>query len=113
MPTVNFYSEDTLLKSVNVAKGKTILQTATLGRVALRQKCGGKASCLTCKVSIEDQVNISEPSQKEKWKLGEENLAKGVRLSCQTRVYGDVKATIPEDPYKARIRALLEQARKD
>lgn len=113
MPTVTFYNGDTMLKSVNVTKGKSLLQTANQGRVALNQKCGGKASCLTCKVQIEEQESISEPSQKEKWKLGEDNLATGVRLSCQTRVYGDVKAVIPEDPYKARIRALLEQARKE
>lgn len=113
MPSITFYNGTSLLKKVEATKGRTILATAKQGRVALRHKCGGKASCLTCKVTIPNQSAISAPEPKEARKLGESNLEKGIRLSCQTRVYGDIEAVIPEDPYKARIRALLEQARQE
>lgn len=43
--------------------------------------------------------------------LGEHNIDDGMRLSCQTRVYKEVEVVIPEDPYKARIRALLAEQR--
>lgn len=110
MASIKFHINNST-KTTSVQQGKTILQAALQGRVALPHKCGGKASCLTCKVKIADQSNVSEPGQKEIRKLGESNLAKQVRLGCQTRIFGEVQVSIPEDPYKARIRKLLEQAR--
>ena len=109
---VIFTDPDDKIKSVIIREGQTILRAAKQGRVELRHKCGGKASCTTCKVLIHDQTGISAPREIEIMRLGEEHIARGMRLSCQTHVLKTVTATIPEDPYKARIRALLKEQRE-
>lgn len=111
MAQVVFHHADGQVEKVNIRDGQTILRAAKQGRVALRHKCGGQASCTTCKVRIDDQKGISTPEKKERMKLGDEQLAENMRLSCQTKVYQSADAHIPEDPYKARIRALLEAER--
>lgn len=109
MAKVIFRDAHNYIKEVNIHDGHTILRAAKQGRVALRHKCGGKASCTTCKTFIENQEGVSNVLDLETYKLGEENISKGMRLSCQTKVYGTASVDIPEDPYKARIRKLLEQ----
>lgn len=111
MAKVIFNDLDNHIKKVNIRSGHTILRAAKQGRVALKHKCGGQASCTTCKVYIENQQGVSDVLAIENQRLGEENITKGMRLSCQTKVYGTTSVIIPEDPYKARIRKLLEQQR--
>lgn len=111
MAKVTFRDADDHVKHVTIRKGQTILRAAKQGRVPLRHKCGGKASCTTCKVNIGNQAGISVPKSIEMMRLGEEHIKNGMRLSCQTIVHGTVEALIPEDPYKARIRALLAEQR--
>ena len=113
MAKVIFEHPDGNTKQINIRNGHTILRAAKQGRVALRHKCGGKASCTTCKVYIENQEGVSNVLEIEKYKLGEENISKGMRLSCQTKVYDTAHARIPEDPYRARIRELLKQQREN
>lgn len=109
MAKVTFHQGDEILKTVTLKKGQTILRAAKQGRVALKHRCGGNAQCTTCKVTIVDQSAVSTPQKKEVMTLGEHNIAQDMRLSCQTRVHGKVDVVVPEDPYKARIRALLAQ----
>lgn len=111
MAKVTFRDADDHVKHVMIREGHTILRAAKQGRVPLRHKCGGRASCTTCKVNIGNQTGISAPTDIEIMRLGEDHIEKGMRLSCQTTVYGTVEAVIPEDPYKARIRALLAEQR--
>lgn len=113
MIKVEFKISDTETKEVQVRKGHSILRAAQQGRVGLRYKCGGKASCTTCKVVIDEQGNVSDVLEKERRKLGEVNIEQNYRLSCQTRVHGNVTVKVPEDPYKARIRALLAEQRQN
>lgn len=113
MANVIFHHADEQLKNVSISEGQTILRAAKQGRVALQHRCGGKAQCTTCKVKIENQAGISPPASKEIQRLGEQNIKQGMRLSCQTKVYTEVDAVIPEDPYKARIRALLAEQRNN
>lgn len=113
MAKVTFRNVDGHVKHVTIREGQTILRAAKQGRVSLRHKCGGKASCTTCKVSIDNQAGISTPKDIEVMRLGEKNIENKMRLSCQTVVHGTVEAVIPEDPYKARIRALLAEQRRD
>lgn len=112
MPHVIFNINDKEY-SLTIKEGHTLLRAAKQGHVPLRHKCGGKASCTTCKVKIYDQTGISPPNHKEQYKLGDKQISDGIRLSCQTRVYKSVEAIIPEDPFRARVRQLLEEQRKN
>lgn len=109
MAKVTFHQGDEVLKTVTIKKGQSILRAAKQGRVALKHRCGGNAQCTTCKVTIDNQLAVSTPQKKEVMTLGEHNIEQNMRLSCQTRVHGEVDVAIPEDPYKARIRELLAQ----
>lgn len=112
MAKVTFIDAGSESKPISIREGHTLLRAAKQGRIALRHKCGGKASCTTCKVRIEDQTGVSPPRDIEIMRLGEEHINKGMRLSCQTKVLTTAKAEIPEDPFKARVRALLAEQRE-
>lgn len=94
-------------KQIEVGSGITILQAAIKARIPIRYKCGGKGSCLTCKVHIEDVNSVSEPTSSEKQKLGIDITDN--RLACQTKILNSTTVTIPEDPLKAAIRRQLSK----
>jgi 2Fe-2S ferredoxin len=99
-------------KTVTVHRGTTVLTAAAKAGVKISQRCAGKAACLTCKVKISDQRNVSDPNQQEFFKL-DALLNDGVRLACQTKVLGNCEIEVPEDRLKAIIRAQLEGRHDD
>ncbi|WP_191126300.1 2Fe-2S iron-sulfur cluster-binding protein [Cerasibacillus terrae] len=113
MAKVIFHHTDGKNEEVTIRDGHTILRAAIQGRVSLRHKCGGRASCTTCRVQIPNQDGVSKPNLKEIQKLGQAGINENLRLSCQTKVYKSVDAHIPEDPYKARIRSLLKKQQEN
>jgi ferredoxin, 2Fe-2S len=109
LPEVHFYPDH---RKIQVRSGTTLLDASTKARVLIRTRCGGKAACLMCKVIIEDQSGLSPIKLNEELKLGE-LVESGYRLACQACVVGDTHVTIPEDPLKAAVRALLAKQRED
>lgn len=111
MPQVIF----TQNKRISIKYNQTILDAARKGRVILKHRCGGKASCGTCKIKLDWQggqaQKASEPNDKEKRLLGSQ-LDEGFRLACQTKVYQDIQVEIPEDPLKAFIQKQIEQQKR-
>lgn len=105
-PLVVFVPGD---RRISVRPGTSLLAAARSARVAVRTRCGGTASCLQCKVKVEDQRGLEPPTGKERTKLGG-LLQQGTRLACQARVRAGVTVEVPEDPLQAVIRRkLLEQ----
>src|SRR5699024_10799309 len=113
MAKVIFEHTDGNTRQINIRNGHTVLRAAKQGRVTLKHKCSGKTSCTTCKVYLENQEDVSNVLENEKYKVVEEHISKGMRRSCQTKVYGTAHARIPEDRYRARIRELLKQQREN
>lgn len=101
-------------KKVTVRPYTTVLDAAKRAGVHIPTRCGGKAGCLMCKVTIaeSERDNCLLPESKEIRKLGVVMLEQGTRLSCQTKVSGPLHVTVPEDPLKAAVRKQLEAARK-
>jgi 2Fe-2S ferredoxin len=106
---VTFYPDG---KSVKVRSGTTLLEAGKRARVSIRSRCGGNASCLMCKVTVEDQSGLTLIEAKESLKLGDLQDS-SIRLACQARVVKDSNVMIPEDPLKAAIRAQLERQRME
>ncbi len=98
--------------TVTVKKGTTLLRAAQQARVHIRTRCGGKASCLMCKVKVLDREGCSMPEAKEIRKLGDW-INSGYRLACQARAVSAVTVDIPEDPLKAAIRKQLAAQRQN
>ncbi len=77
---------------------------ARLG-VEVNAPCGGEGTCGKCRVRIEN-VEIPPPGPAERALLGAEQLAQGLRLSCQVRVQGDLEVSVPASSRRASMRIL-------
>jgi uncharacterized 2Fe-2S/4Fe-4S cluster protein (DUF4445 family) len=101
-------------RKVSVRPGTSLLEASRRARVQIRTRCGGLASCLMCKVSVDadNRDGLSRPGPAEQRKLGP-LLEKGIRLSCQARAVRDVTVSVPEDPLRAAIRRQLAEQQAD
>lgn len=88
MPRVTFVD---LIRSMEAPAGKTILQCALDMGITISHVCGGDGACGTCRIEIvEGADQVTPPTIDEIVKEIEEPH----RLSCQTKVLGDVKVKI-------------------
>ncbi|WP_238650056.1 2Fe-2S iron-sulfur cluster-binding protein [Paenibacillus piscarius] len=108
--TVTFLPDN---RSISVKPGVSLLEAVRKAGIVLPTRCGGKAGCMMCKVSVDDgEVGaLRPPGDAERRKLGNQ-LEQGVRLACQAAVLKNVRVHIPEDPLKAAVRRRLEAARR-
>ena len=81
-------------KMVEVERGKILLDAIREAGIMIRSVCGGHGECGTCKVIL-DRGEVSDISTKYKRWLSPEEVSKGYRLACQTRVLSDCEITIP------------------
>ena len=72
-------------KSIKARAGQTLVSTAAAARVVIPQRCGGHASCLMCRIVLENG-ELTSPTALELRKMPEQDLAKGIRLGCQAKV---------------------------
>ncbi len=110
MPKLTFIPVN---RSVQVRIGETILRAASRARVAISQRCGGKGACMMCKVQVAEGSKVSSPKELERRMIGAQNLARGIRLACQTRVQGETRVHLPESRLAAVVRAQLEKQRQE
>ena len=69
---------------------KTIYELLTKLGVQIRSLCGGKGTCGKCKILIQNNTEHLIPPSKSEIKLvSKEEIEKGWRLACQTRVIED------------------------
>ncbi|MFF2482150.1 2Fe-2S iron-sulfur cluster-binding protein [Paenibacillus sp. NPDC058071] len=108
--TVTFYPSG---KTIKVKPGTTLLDAARRAGLTIRTRCGGKAACFMCKVSVREGSELLPIADQERNKLaGMEE--RHMRLACQARVRGTVAVDIPLDPLRAEIeRQLARQAEDD
>ncbi len=86
---------------------ETLLDAARRAGVALAAICGGAGSCGRCRVRVMSG-DVSSPSETEIRRLGADAVAQGMRLACQTRVYGGVTVYVPADSLSATQRLQIE-----
>ena len=94
-------------KRVTINSGQTLLEAAQKGGIALLSVCGGNGLCQDCKVKVV-QGKVSQISPDEEAALSKADIAAGVRLACQTRVYTDTKLDVPPDSLSGPQRLQLE-----
>jgi 2Fe-2S ferredoxin len=91
MPRIHFVNQDV---TCEVPEGTTILRAALTNGIEIEMDCGGLCNCCTCKVEIIEGIeNVSEMRDDEDDMLDEEkcNRTENSRLSCQVKVYGNIK----------------------
>ncbi len=78
-------------KEVEVEAGESLIRAAMEAGVHINASCGGEGVCGKCRVQIEEgeiEGGITE-------KLSQEDVEKGYRLACMSRVKSDLKVRIP------------------
>ncbi|GEN33427.1 MULTISPECIES: 2Fe-2S iron-sulfur cluster-binding protein [Aneurinibacillus] len=102
MQTIDFKTSG---KRIEVEKESNLLRMSIRYEGGIPYKCGG-GICGTCVVKIDGgEENLSKVSKKEIEKLGENLIAQGYRLACQTFVNGDVELNWEENPIRPKRKA--------
>ncbi len=75
---------------------ETVLEVALRHKVPLNHSCGGMGSCTTCRVFIDQGLELVGPrSEVESERADERFFADNERLSCQIHAVGGLVLRIP------------------
>ncbi len=80
-------------RSVLVLPGTPLIEAAGRAGIVLEAPCGGRGTCGKCKVEITQ--NAPPPGEADRRHLGREELRRGMRLACQTRVQKEMCVHVP------------------
>ena len=102
MPKVTFQYEDGTSTIVDVTAGENLLEVARKANVAIDAPCSGNGSCGKCRVRYISGELESEQTRH----ITDEDYAAGWRLSCCSKVTGDVTVLVPDiaSAYKSRMK---------
>lgn len=79
--------------SVEIEKGKTVLDASYKGDLFINALCGGDGTCGKCKVILNTGKVDSLPTTH----ISEAEAKQGYVLACRTKVMGDLEVLIPEE----------------
>ena len=82
-------------KNIKVNKGTTILEALESVEININAPCGGKGICGKCKILINKGITTATPIEEEL--LSGEEIKKGFRLACQTKIFEDTVIEIPSE----------------
>lgn len=98
-------------RSFRITGGGTLLDALSQQKIFIPSACGGRGTCAYCKVRVLAGGGPVGPTETPF--LTENDLAEGIRLSCQVKVREDVKVQIPREllevkEYAARIEKITD-----
>ena len=82
-------------KKVNTSSGITIAALAAECGVRLEVPCGAVGKCGKCRIEVSKGEGVSAPDGEETALLSKEEIAKGIRLACRTKIIGNAVISIP------------------
>jgi len=82
-------------KNIKVNEGTTILEALEEVGININTPCGGKGVCGKCKVLIKKGITAATPI--EEVILSKEEIKKGFREACQTKLFKDTVIEIPPE----------------
>ena len=85
-------------KNIEVNEGTTILEALEKVGININTPCGGEGVCGKCKVLIKKGITAATPI--EEVILSKEEIKKGFREACQTKLF---KGTVIEIPPEIRL----------
>ncbi|HZS44322.1 MAG TPA: 2Fe-2S iron-sulfur cluster-binding protein [Blastocatellia bacterium] len=90
MPTITAEG----IKTFEGEQGKKLVLAIEDNGIDILHRCGGNARCTTCRVELLEG-DLGPMGELERERLArEDSLAPNIRLSCQTRVEGDLKIKV-------------------
>ncbi|MGE0631638.1 MAG: 2Fe-2S iron-sulfur cluster-binding protein [Pseudobdellovibrionaceae bacterium] len=88
MPQVKFIKNK---PAFEISPETPLMEALTNQGIPVASSCGGEAVCCKCTVKIiEGRENLSPENSEEKFLREQFDLAPDMRVSCQTKVLGDV-----------------------
>ena len=88
MPTISFVKN---YQSIEVPEGANLMESLLQAGIPVASSCYGDAVCGKCRLEIiKGAENLSKPFGIELILRDRLRLEKGVRISCQVKVLGDV-----------------------
>jgi Na+-transporting NADH:ubiquinone oxidoreductase subunit F len=82
-------------KALDVKGGRTLLQGLMDEGIFIPSACGGRGTCAYCKLKVLEGGGPVVPTEAPL--LTQNEIADGVRLSCQVKVRGDLAIEVPEE----------------
>lgn len=82
-------------KRITVPKGSNLLSVLTFAGVTIPTLCNHNGSCGKCRVIL--RTVADEPSDVERFSLGEALIGEGYRLACKTIILNDCEVVIPQE----------------
>ena len=77
---------------VNVAEGDNLMQSLLAAGRPVGSSCGGEGVCTKCLIEIVSGFeNLSKPNELEIKLREQHSIDSRYRVSCQTRILGDIK----------------------
>jgi Na+-transporting NADH:ubiquinone oxidoreductase subunit F len=96
-------------KKGKIERGQTLLSGLAENDLFLPAACGGKGTCLRCRLKVEKGGGPLTPL--ERIGLKKEEVEQGLRLACQIRIREDISVLLSRELLLARkFRARLEKA---
>jgi Na+-transporting NADH:ubiquinone oxidoreductase subunit F len=87
-------------KTLTVQGGGTLLAGLASGNIFVPSACGGRGTCVYCKVKVTSGGGV--PGPVEVPLLSPQELKAGVRLSCQVKIRNDLQIEIPKELFSIR-----------
>lgn len=89
MPKIRFLKNDRVL---DVPEGANLMASLLEAGFPVASSCDGEGVCAKCRMQVlEGTENLSRATELEEFLIERYELKKGVRISCQCEVKGDVK----------------------
>lgn len=80
-------------RTFDVQTGQTLLAASLAAGIPHTNECGGNARCSTCRVFVIDGARNLSPRDSQELKLAKRlGFQDDIRLACQTKVHGPVRA---------------------
>jgi len=109
--TVTFQPEG---RRVSVLAGTTLIEAAGYAGITINAPCGGSGTCGKCRVEI--TRGAPRPTANDRKHLSPDELRRGARLACQTRIQWDMVVQVPAAArfyeQKAHLHTLLANGRE-
>jgi uncharacterized 2Fe-2S/4Fe-4S cluster protein (DUF4445 family) len=87
-------------KEIEAPEGGTLLDAAREADIHINASCNGKGSCGKCKLIIDSGNIKSEPTSLLSTREKEKNYV----LACQTEIFSDVMARIPDETIERKLK---------
>lgn len=102
MPKITFLPADV---TIEVPAGTSVFAASAKAEIPIPSQCGGKCACALCRVRVVDGEDLVSAIQwDEEGHMGNVYYLTQERLSCQTRVFGDVVIEVEDAPIKEKVR---------